>query len=102
MTLDISGFAPVRFAAVKDRFAASVAAGEELGARFTLVQAALSAVLSVALAIPLARALARARFAGRGLVTALPTLFIRRPIRRRGCRSPSSEPRIISRIRSSI
>ncbi|MBL8770140.1 MAG: beta-lactamase family protein [Phenylobacterium sp.] len=36
---DIHGFVPARFAAVKDAFAASFAAGEELGARFTLVEA---------------------------------------------------------------
>lgn len=35
---EISGFAPARFAAVKDAFAASLEAGEELGARFTLVE----------------------------------------------------------------
>lgn len=35
---DISGFAPARFGAVKDAFAASFAAGQELGARFTLVE----------------------------------------------------------------
>lgn len=39
MSTEISGFAPARFAAVKDAFAASIAAGEELGARFTLVEA---------------------------------------------------------------
>lgn len=39
MTVEISGFAPPRFAQVKDAFAASLAAGEELGARFTLVEA---------------------------------------------------------------
>ncbi|HEY8615239.1 serine hydrolase domain-containing protein [Phenylobacterium sp.] len=37
--VDISGFAPPRFAQVKDAFAANFAAGEELGARFTLVEA---------------------------------------------------------------
>src|SRR5689334_16796364 len=37
--VDIQGFAPARLAAVKDAFAASFAAGEELGARFTLVEA---------------------------------------------------------------
>jgi CubicO group peptidase (beta-lactamase class C family) len=37
--VEIAGFAPARFAAVKDAFAASFAAGEELGARFTLVEA---------------------------------------------------------------
>ena len=36
--VDITGFAPARFAAVKDAFAGSFAAGEELGARFTLVE----------------------------------------------------------------
>ena len=39
MSFEISGFAPARFAAVKDAFAGNVAAGEELGARFTLVEA---------------------------------------------------------------
>jgi CubicO group peptidase (beta-lactamase class C family) len=39
MSVEISGFAPARFARVKDVFAASFAAGEELGARFTLVEA---------------------------------------------------------------
>jgi CubicO group peptidase (beta-lactamase class C family) len=39
MSVEISGFAPARFAGVKDVFAASFAAGEELGARFTLVEA---------------------------------------------------------------
>lgn len=39
MSVEISGFAPGRFARVKDVFAASFAAGEELGARFTLVEA---------------------------------------------------------------
>ena len=38
MSLEISGFAPARFAAVKDVFAANFQAGEELGARFTLVE----------------------------------------------------------------
>src|SRR5262245_53270202 len=37
--VEIAGFAPARFAAVKDAFAGHFAAGEELGARFTLVQA---------------------------------------------------------------
>lgn len=37
--VEICGFAPPRFAAVKDAFAASFAAGEELGARFSLVEA---------------------------------------------------------------
>jgi CubicO group peptidase (beta-lactamase class C family) len=37
--VEIAGLAPPRFAAVKDAFAANFAAGEELGARFTLVQA---------------------------------------------------------------
>src|SRR3982750_3305354 len=36
---EVSGFAPARFAAAKDAFAANFAAGEELGARFTLVEA---------------------------------------------------------------
>ena len=39
MSVEISGFAPTRFAAAKDAFAANFAAGEELGARFTLVEA---------------------------------------------------------------
>lgn len=37
--LEIAGHAPARFAAVKDAFAANFEAGEELGARFTLVEA---------------------------------------------------------------
>jgi CubicO group peptidase (beta-lactamase class C family) len=37
--VEISGFAPPRFGAVKDAFAANFTAGEELGARFTLVEA---------------------------------------------------------------
>jgi CubicO group peptidase (beta-lactamase class C family) len=37
--VEISGFAPPRFSAVKDAFAANFATGEELGARFTLVEA---------------------------------------------------------------
>jgi CubicO group peptidase (beta-lactamase class C family) len=37
--VEIAGLAPARFSAVKDVFAASFAAGEELGARFTLVEA---------------------------------------------------------------
>ncbi|RAK57250.1 serine hydrolase domain-containing protein [Phenylobacterium deserti] len=37
--VDISGFAPARFAAVRDAFAANFEAGAELGARFTLVEA---------------------------------------------------------------
>ena len=37
--VEIAGLAPTRFAAVKDAFAASFEAGEELGARFTLVEA---------------------------------------------------------------
>src|SRR6185437_15780451 len=37
--VEIAGLAPARFAAVTEAFAASFAAGEELGARFTLVQA---------------------------------------------------------------
>lgn len=36
--VEITGFAPARFAGVKDVFARSFAAGEELGARFTLVE----------------------------------------------------------------
>ena len=36
---EIAGHAPARFATVKDAFAANFAAGEELGARFTLVEA---------------------------------------------------------------
>jgi len=36
---DINGFAPSRFGAVKDAFAANFEAKEELGARFTLVEA---------------------------------------------------------------
>lgn len=36
--VDITGFAPARFGRVKDVFAAAFAAGEELGARFTLVE----------------------------------------------------------------
>ena len=35
MTIDIEGFAPERFAGVRDVFAGHFAAGEELGARFT-------------------------------------------------------------------
>src|SRR5258707_15090339 len=37
--VEIAGLAPARFAAVKDAFAANFAAGQELGARFTLVEA---------------------------------------------------------------
>jgi len=37
--VEIGGFAPARFGAVRDAFAASFAAGDELGARFTLVEA---------------------------------------------------------------
>ena len=37
--VEIAGFAPPRFAAVKDAFAANFAAGAELGARFSLVEA---------------------------------------------------------------
>jgi CubicO group peptidase (beta-lactamase class C family) len=37
--VEIAGTAPPRFAAVKDAFAASFEVGEELGARFTLVEA---------------------------------------------------------------
>src|SRR5437762_3545941 len=37
--VEIVGLAPARFAGVKDAFAASFEAGEELGARFTLVEA---------------------------------------------------------------
>jgi CubicO group peptidase (beta-lactamase class C family) len=37
--VEIAGFAPARFAAVKDAFADNFARGEELGARFTLVEA---------------------------------------------------------------
>ena len=37
--VEIFGLAPARFAAVKDAFAAHFEAGEELGARFTLVEA---------------------------------------------------------------
>ena len=37
--VEIAGSAAARFAAVKDAFAAGFAAGEELGARFTLVEA---------------------------------------------------------------
>lgn len=38
MSVEVSGFAPARFAGVKDAFAANFAAGDELGARFTLVE----------------------------------------------------------------
>jgi CubicO group peptidase (beta-lactamase class C family) len=37
--VEIEGFALPRYAAVKDAFAANFASGEELGARFTLVEA---------------------------------------------------------------
>lgn len=37
--LEISGFAPPRYSGVKDAFAENFASGEELGARFTLVEA---------------------------------------------------------------
>jgi CubicO group peptidase (beta-lactamase class C family) len=37
--VEISGFAPSRFSQVKDAFAANFETGEELGARFTLVEA---------------------------------------------------------------
>jgi CubicO group peptidase (beta-lactamase class C family) len=37
--VEIAGLAPARFAAVKDAFAANFEAGDELGARFTLVEA---------------------------------------------------------------
>ena len=37
--VEIAGLAPARFARVKDAFAANFDAGEELGARFTLVEA---------------------------------------------------------------
>ena len=37
--VEIAGLAPARFAGVKDAFAAGFEAGEELGARFTLVEA---------------------------------------------------------------
>ncbi|MEW5686808.1 MAG: serine hydrolase domain-containing protein [Pseudomonadota bacterium] len=37
--VEIAGRAPARFSAVKDAFAASFEAGDELGARFTLVEA---------------------------------------------------------------
>src|SRR3954471_13819757 len=37
--VEVSGFAPARFGAVKDAFAANFAEGLELGARFTLVEA---------------------------------------------------------------
>src|ERR1700741_2163332 len=37
--VEIAGFAPARFAGVKDAFAANFAEGLELGARFTLVEA---------------------------------------------------------------
>ena len=39
MSFEISGFAPQHLSHVKDVFAGSIAAGEELGARFTLVEA---------------------------------------------------------------
>lgn len=39
MSFEIQGFAPQRFSLVKDAFAGNIAAGEELGARFTLVEA---------------------------------------------------------------
>jgi len=38
LMVEISGFAPARFAGVKDAFARAFEAGEELGARFTLVE----------------------------------------------------------------
>jgi CubicO group peptidase (beta-lactamase class C family) len=37
--VEVSGLAPARFARVKDAFAANFEAGQELGARFTLVEA---------------------------------------------------------------
>jgi CubicO group peptidase (beta-lactamase class C family) len=37
--VEITGFAPARFSGVKDAFARAFEAGEELGARFTLVEA---------------------------------------------------------------
>ena len=37
--VEIAGFAPARFAAAKDVFAANFDEGLELGARFTLVEA---------------------------------------------------------------
>lgn len=37
--VELAGFAPARFARVKDAFAGHFAAGQELGARFTLVEA---------------------------------------------------------------
>jgi len=37
--VEITGFAPARFAGVKDAMAANFAAGEEIGCRFTLVEA---------------------------------------------------------------
>src|SRR3954471_16619110 len=37
--VEIAGLAPARFSRVKDAFAANFDAGEELGARFTLVEA---------------------------------------------------------------
>lgn len=39
MSVEVTGLAPARFGAVKDIFARSFAADEELGARFTLVEA---------------------------------------------------------------
>jgi len=39
MSVEVSGFAPSRFSRVKDLFAAGFEAGDELGARFTLVEA---------------------------------------------------------------
>lgn len=50
---------------------ARLGAADWAAARFTLVQAALSALVSVALAIPVARALARRRFAGRSALIVL-------------------------------
>ena len=38
-TVELGGFAPARFAAAKDAFAANFAEGLERGARFTLVEA---------------------------------------------------------------
>jgi len=50
---------------------AGLTAADWAAARFTLMQAVVSAVLSVAFAIPVARALSRRRFAGRGALILL-------------------------------
>ncbi len=68
---------PVALVLIQAGGAGGLTAADWAAARFTVLQAALSAGLSVALAVPVARALARRSFPGRAaLITALGAPFL--------------------------